>query len=156
MRVHTRAHTHTHTHRAAVQMGTKQGSFPLICKEKLLEWCKSHRFWFIWSVFLCSFYRNINKHREEHFLPKACSLWNKQPASLKETTWTELLPPFSSWSLLQNLVEWDILEVKPRKPPSPVYETNNNKKKSIVSQIDFILFSLRLQFISSANTTVFL
>lgn len=59
--VHTLTHVCTHTQQL-LKWAQNMDLFRRY--EKLLEWWNSRRSWLIWSVLLCSFHRNINKHKE--------------------------------------------------------------------------------------------
>ena len=158
--IHTHTRTHTHAHTRTQQLfrwAQNMDLFHWYENEKLLELCKSHRSWFIWSVLLCSFHRNINKHKERTIFSQKLI-----PCEMGSLHLWRRLPGQSCFlhsvlrGLLQDLVEWDTLEVQPGKPPSPVYETNNNNKRTLFLTQVFYRFSVRLQLISSANTTAFL
>lgn len=135
--------THTQTHTCTLQLFNWAQNMDLFhWYEKLLEWCKSHRSWFIWSVLLCSFHRNINKHKErtvssQKLIPcetGSLHLWRRLPG--ESCSLHSVLR-----GLLQDLVEWDTLEVQPGNHPVQYTKPTTTTKKHCFSNRFFFFFS---------------
>lgn len=100
--VHTLTHVCTYTQQL---LKWAQNMDLFHWNRKLLEWCKGRRSWLIWSVLLCFYHRNINKHKERAISSKkliSCEirrlhLWRKL------TEWDSFLHAVLR-ALMQDLV----------------------------------------------------